>query len=65
MITVKHLAPKILIAADYCGCQQFAVLAPAYLKKKVQPFIEECTSIASSMTRGVIGALGCGIGSGI
>ena len=36
-----------------------------FIKRKEQPCILECASIACSMTGGLIGALGCGLGNGI
>ena len=35
------------------------------LKIKVQPIIVKCTDIVCNMTKGLIGALGCGLGCGI
>ena len=64
---VKHIAPKILIAANYCGSKlprRLGSVTPAYHKKVYSQILEEA-SVGSSMTAGLIDALGCGLGCGM
>ena len=60
MLPVRLLAPKILMAVNYCGRQlagRMGWAAPAYHKS-------DGVGIASSMMGGLMGDLGCGLGCG-
>ena len=64
MLPVIYLAPKILMAVNYCGRQLAQWLGERHLpviRRKVQPRLMEHVGIACSTTGGLIGALGCGL----
>ena len=69
MLPVKHLAPKILIAVNYCGrqlAQRLEWAAPDYHKiEGAAPHMLERASLACCMLGGLMGDLGCGLGRGI
>ena len=60
-LPVKHLAPQIPMAVDYCGRQPAKILdlaGPACLERKIQPpLILERTSIDWDMIGGLVGAV--------
>ena len=66
MFPVKQLHKKILMAVNYCGRQlvrRIGWAASAY-HKNISHF-QECANIACSMTGGLMGGYGCGLGRGI
>ena len=69
VLPVEHLAPTILMAINYCGRQlvrSFGWAAPVYHREVgAIPHPGACTSIACSMTGGLMGVLGCMLGRGI
>ena len=62
MLPVRHLAPKIHMAVNYCGSQldrRLGWAAPASDKKEGAILVR--TNIAISMAGGMMNAVGCGL----
>ena len=66
MLAVKHLAPEIIMAVNYCGrhlARRLGWAEPACHRK--EGTILERAGLACGMTGGLKGALVCGSGRGI
>ena len=62
MFAVKHLAPKILMAVNYCGHQltkRLGWAAPAYHKNQGATLHPGACNLSLRVTGGQVGALGC------